>query len=373
MAEKTKLRLAVIAFTVAAVTLAAAPAQATDHTETQTLLEQYRAQTGLGAAVYAGDATEAWALSSGTAQPMRNRPITEDDHFRIASQTKTFTATVVMQLVDEGAAQLDAPIGRYLPGVVESDSVDGDAITVRQILQHTSGLPRDPVNPVSEPDGTYTEAELVRSALTQEPQFAPGTGWGYSNVNYLVAGMLVETLTGQTISAAITERIIEPLSLTETTFPEPGDRSLAEPYLPGYLGVRIGGVLFWSEATFARELSWWSGAGAMSSTMSDIAEFYQALLAGDVVSEESLEAMQTTVPSTIPEQEFGLGLIRWELSCGGEAWGHAGDLPTGHTSATLATEDGRSASIVTNLYVDRATSPSRGEVLDAALCEGASA
>lgn len=356
-----------------AMVLPGAPARAAGHEETQALLDQYRAQAGPGAAVHAGDAADSWTLSSGTAETLEQRPITEDDRFRIASQTKTFTAAVVLQLVDEGLVELDAPIDRYLPGVVEGDAYDGGAISVRQILQNTSGLPRDTLDPVAEPDGTYTDAELVRAALTQEPQFPPGTDWGYSNVNYFVAGMLVAEVTGRTIGEAITERIVEPLGLTGTAFPEPGDRSLGEPYLPGYIGVRVGPILFWHEATFDHELSLWSGAAAMSSTMSDAAEFYRALAAGEVVSRESLEQMQTTVPTEQPEVGYGLGLMSWELSCGGEAWGHVGDFTTGHTSATLATEDGRFASMVTNMYEFQTPDPSRGAVLDAALCESATA
>jgi D-alanyl-D-alanine carboxypeptidase len=121
-------------------TPAAAAARQTDHAATQAVLDQYLLQAGPGAAVHAGNATRAWTLTSGTATISGQRPIASTDHFRIGSQTKTFTAAVVLQLVDEGRVELDAPIARYLPGVV-TGNYDGNVITVRQLLQHQRDRP----------------------------------------------------------------------------------------------------------------------------------------------------------------------------------------------------------------------------------------
>jgi D-alanyl-D-alanine carboxypeptidase len=365
--------LPAIALAAVAGTLPAAPAQADDHAETQALLDQYQAYTGPGAAVHAGDETGAWTLDSGSASPFEQLPITEDHHFRAASQSKTFTAAVVLQLVDEGLVDLDAPIEQYLPGVVDDADHDGGAVSVRQLLQHTSGIARDPLNAVPEADGTYTLAELVRAGLAQPPQFAPGTGWGYSNVNYHLAGMLIESLTGRTVDEAVTERIIEPLDLTDTVFPVPGDRTLADPYLTGYQITHVGPFTFWIDRTFGMEISYYGAAGAVSSTMADLAAFYGALAAGDVVSPESLAEMRGTVAAPALGMDYGLGLIRLDLSCGGEAWGHAGNLHTGHASVTMTTDDGRFASVVTNTWPQSETAPTRYDVIDAALCEGATA
>ena len=363
------------ALAVAAATIPAAPAEAADHSPTQTLLTQYQRHAGPGAALYAGDGADAWTLNSGSATATGNRPIAPTDHFRAASQTKTFTAAVVLQLVDEGAVELDAPIERYLPGVVTGEHYDGDTITVRQILQHTSGIARDATGARPEPDGTYTLAELVRAGMNRPPLFAPGTSWEYSNVNYLIAGMLIERLTGQTVAAAITDRIIEPLGLTGTVFPDPGDRSLPAPYLRGYIGGRLGPFFFWYDATSNMEMSSISSGGAITSTLTDLATFQLALADGKVVSDAALAAMRETVtsPADTGVDGWGLGLVRLDLSCGGEAWGHAGDLTTGHTSVTMVTDDGRFASLVTNTYVNFDSAPTRYDVVDAALCEGASA
>lgn len=354
-----------------AVVLPASPAQAQDHGETQAMLDQYRSQAGPGAGLYAGDETGTWMLSSGTATIFQNRALTADDHFRIASQTKTFTAAVVLQLVDEGLVDLDAPIGQYLPGVVDNADYDGNAISVRQILQHTSGIARDAVGAAAEADGSYTLQELVRAGLAQPPQFAPGTDWGYSNVNYHLAGLLIEALTGQPVGEAITDRIIEPLGLTGTSYPVPDEGTLPSPYLNGYFGGRLGPFFFWRDVTFNQDMSFNGSAGAMTSTLRDIVAFDQALLAGKVVSSASLAEMRTTVPSTAYGADYGLGFMRWELSCGGEAWGHAGNIGTGHSSITMVTEDGRFASMVTNAWASSEPTVSRVDLLDAALCEQA--
>lgn len=354
-----------VVLALAAGTTAPAVAAPDDHAATKAVLDRYQAQAGPGAAVYAGDAGGTWTLSTGTARIGQNRPLTATDHFRIGSQTKTFTAAVVLQLVDEGLVALDAPIGRYLPGVV-TGNYDGDVITVRQLLQHTSGLVRDVRDAAANPDGTYALAELVRSAMDEPPQFAPGTGLGYSNVGYLVLGLLVERLTGRPVRDAITDRVVTPLGLTATSFPAPGSRALTDPYLPGYQGGRLGPLFFWVDATTVTELSFWSTAGAMASSMDDLVRFYRALLDGRVVSPAALAEMRRTVA---PDHSYGLALSRVPLSCGGVAWGHNGALPTGHYSITLLTDDGRFAALVTNGNVV-SSRPLSIEVLDSALCEG---
>lgn len=357
----------------AAMTAAIAPALATaaaaqpaTHPQTQAALNQYLTHAGPGAAVYAGDENGSWTVTAGSATSPATRPIAPTDHFRAASQTKTFTATMVMQLVDEGLVELDAPIERYLPGVVAGNGYDGDLITVRQILNHTSGIARDPRGPKANANGGYDLAELVRSGLTQAPLFAPGTDFAYSNVGYQVLGMLIERLTGQPYHQAIVDRIIQPLGLSETSYPLPGDRTLAEPYLTGYLGGRLGPVFFWYINTFGVEPSFVASAGAINSTLPDLVTFQRALADGDLVSQAALAQMRETTPH---QADYGLALMRLPLSCGGEAWGHAGDLTTGHSSVTMVTDDGRYASLVTNTMVSNSTEPTRGDVIDAALCE----
>ncbi|MFJ8910886.1 serine hydrolase domain-containing protein [Amycolatopsis sp. NPDC102389] len=369
MGTKTQ-RLAGVALAVAlAVPVAPAVAAETgDHAAVQTMLDRYQRQAGPGAAVHAGDGQGSWTLSSGSATTPGQRPITADDHFRIASQTKTFTAAVVLQLFDEGLVDLDAPIERYLPGVV-TGNYDGTVITVRRLLNHTAGFPHDPAGAKTKPDGTFDLATLVHAAMDDKPVSAPGA-YHYSNVGYLVLGLLIEKFTGQYVGDAITERIIEPVGLTETSFPPPGKRTLTSPYLPGYQGFQLGGGYFWVDMTTSFELSKWSASAAMESTLTDLAKFERALVSGAVVSRKALAEMRTVVPWTPGSPAgYGLGQFSIQLSCGGVAWGHDGALPTGHASLTLATDDGRFASVVTNSN-KLPTDPSGVDVANAALCEG---
>ncbi|ASO21179.1 D-alanyl-D-alanine carboxypeptidase [Actinoalloteichus hoggarensis] len=339
-----------------------------EHAATQAALDLYREVGGPGAAVYAGDVESAWTLTSGTAKIGQQRPITTTDHFRHGSQSKTFTAAVVMQLVDEGLVALDTPIETYLPGVV-TDNYDGGVITTRQLLAHTSGMVRDPRDARPSPDGTFELAELVRSAMDEPPQDAPGASVRYSNVGYLVLGLLIEELTGKPVGDVITERIIEPLGLEGTSFPARGERALRDPFVPGYLIVRVPPLVFWTEVTTSTELSVWAASGGMESTLEDSVRFFQALLAGDVVSESALAEMRDTVPY-LNGYGMGLGLNDRQLSCGGTAWFKHGALGTGHTSVTAVTDDGRFASLVTNAMVTTEVATARADaVLDAALCE----
>ncbi|WP_091287799.1 serine hydrolase domain-containing protein [Amycolatopsis xylanica] len=353
-------------------TVPAQAAPAADHADTQAVLDSYQANEGPGAAVHAGNRTSSWDLHSGTADITVKRPIGANDQFRIGSQTKTFTAVVVLQLVDEGKVELDAPIERYLPGVVSGNGYDGTKISVRQILQHTSGIARDANNPEPSPDGTYGLREVVRAGLTNPPQFAPGTSWGYSNINFAVAGLLIEQVTGMAVGDAITARIIKPLGLTRTSYPRGGDRKLDGPYLPGYRGGRIGPFYYWADSTFSVELTLFATAGAMASTEQDMTTFTQALADGKLMSPAMRAQMRTTVPMIgwPAGNRYGLGLWQLDLSCGGQAWGHGGDLQTGHSSGTFATDDGRHAAVVSNgtLYVSNPRPTSRFKVIDSALC-----
>ncbi|MEK8143420.1 serine hydrolase domain-containing protein [Streptomyces sp. M10(2022)] len=162
-----------------------------DHAATLAALKTFQANAGPGAGVHAGDGTASWTLSAGTGTINTNRPIQATESYRIGSQTKTFTATAVLQLVEEGKVSLESPIEQYLPGVVTGNGHDGNAITVRQLLQHTSQIPVNSPNPQAGPDGTYTLAALVKDGLSRPRVSAPGT-FEYSNTNYEILGMLLE-------------------------------------------------------------------------------------------------------------------------------------------------------------------------------------
>ncbi|MFD0569328.1 serine hydrolase domain-containing protein [Kitasatospora gansuensis] len=172
---------------------------AADHPATLAALKTFQAAAGPGAGVYAGNATGSWSLSAYTGTINTTKPIQSNEYFRAGSQTKTFTAATVLQLVDEGKVSLDTGIETYLPGVVTGNGYDGTRITVRHLLRQTTGIPQyDPLGSlnVAEPDGTFKLATLVREGLKRAPGSAPGTAFAYSNTNYLILGMLIEKVTG---------------------------------------------------------------------------------------------------------------------------------------------------------------------------------
>ncbi|WP_030871025.1 serine hydrolase domain-containing protein [Streptomyces sp. NRRL S-37] len=347
----------------------------TDHSATLAALKAFQAAAGPGAAVHAGNADESWTLSAGTGTVNANRPIKADEHIRIGSQTKTFTAVVVLQLAEEGRVSLDLPIDDYLPGVVTGNGYDGTRITVRHLLQHTGGLgaytPSPGLKtPPSNPDGTFSLSTIVRYALDASPPVsAPGEGFTYSNTDYYILGMLIEKLTGQPVHQAVTERVIEPIGLPRTTFPAPGDRTLPAPAVSGYHGIRVGPLYAWIPAV-SYDPSLFSSAGAMISTLEDLTAFYQALANGKVLSAKSLAEMRTA-RQVNPGRGYGLGLQTYEPSCGGTARGHSGGVP-GYQTFTLTMDDGRYVSIVTNLLMQVGQPDAQlVKLLDTALCEDA--
>ncbi|WP_182113106.1 MULTISPECIES: serine hydrolase [unclassified Actinotalea] len=264
-----------------------------------------------------------------------------DGEVRIASNTKTFTAAVVLQLVGEGSVDLDAPIETYLPGLVRGEGIDGNAITVRQLLQHTSGLPN--YTAVTSGDSFATRdryvpaRDLTDIAFAEAPLFAPGEGWSYSNTNYTLLGMLIERVTGRPYAEQVTERIIEPLGLEHTYVPDVGEREIRGAHPRGYHPTESGEL----EDLTEMDPSIAGAAGMIVSTPSELAAFFTALVGGELLEPAQLEAMQQMVemPEEYPGDGYGLGLMRTTLSCGVVLWGHGGDIE-GYATRGGVTEDG---------------------------------
>ncbi|HEV7950111.1 MAG TPA: serine hydrolase domain-containing protein [Glaciihabitans sp.] len=253
-----------------------------------------------------------------------------DGEVRIASNTKMYVAVVVLQLVEEGLVELDAPIETYLPGLLRGTGIDGTAITVRQLLQHTSGLPEyaDKVaaDAFAAQNVYISPRDMLDVALERPANFAPGEQWQYSNTNYLTLGLLVERLTERPLAEQIHDRIVKPLNLKHTYLPTPGEREIRGEHPSGY-HVTTEGEL--REITTMDPAFGWA-AGAMVASPSELNRFMQAVLGGELLSESSLTEMQTDVfagDELWPEATYGLGLQSYPLSCGGVAWGHGGDIP----------------------------------------------
>jgi D-alanyl-D-alanine carboxypeptidase len=218
-----------------------------------------------------------------------------DQRFRIGSVTKTFTATVVLQLVEEGKLRLDGALADYLPGVVPR----GDEVTIRHLLQHRSGLAnytdypswRAPRSPSRQP------IDILRFAGSKPLAFKPGSQVRYSNTNYIALGLVIEKVTGRTYAEELEQRIFRPLGLEHTELPEMWR-------LPDLHDAGINPNVPWA-------------AGAIVSSVRDLSRFYSALLSGRILSNASLATMKKTIYGA------GLGVFATELPCG-RAWGHDG-------------------------------------------------
>ena len=288
------------------------------------------------------DGHRTWNLAAGVADLDTGRPVRPWFRQRVGSVTKTFVATTVLQLVGERRVRLDAPIARYLPGLVPGDL--GRQVTVRMLLNHTSGLGE--YDRVLIPDAealarqqfrTVTPYELIRIGLSQPPTNAPGERWSYSNTNYIILGLLIERLTGHRYATEVSRRIIGPLHLRDTYFPGT-DPYIRGPHSKAYVQWTDGSMRDFSDFN----MSWAWAAGELISTMADLNRFYRALLTGRLLSPALLAQMQTTVPFDpgMPEQGgYGLGLYWVPLPCG-RAWGHNGGV-IGYTTDSFHRADAR--------------------------------
>jgi D-alanyl-D-alanine carboxypeptidase len=297
--------------------------------------------------------------------------VPKDGQIRAGSNTKAFTAVVVLQLVAEKKIVLDAPVDTYLPGLLRGEGIDGRHITVRQLLQHTSGLPDYMASPVFAdfPAVRYRYFEprdLLDGALEQEAHFSPGAKWEYSNTNYLVAGLIIQKVTGRPVGEEIDRRIIDRIGLRRTFFPAPGETTLREPHPKGYEQETADGPLV-DYTTMDMSMAW--AAGAVVSTNSDLNRFYAALLGGELLPPAQLAQMRTTVPAEArgPGVRYGLGLTSTPLSCGGAYWGHGGTA-LGYRTRGGVTEDGRAAGIAVTTAPTGAASQRVEAAVDTALC-----
>ncbi len=330
-------------------TVTTAAAAADTKSPVQDSLDALVSQEKFPAALaWVGDSRGSTSLVAGSARLDRRVPVPRDGRVRAGSNTKTFTAVVVLQLVAEGKVELDAPIEKYLPGLVRGEGIDGHAITVRQLLQHTSGLPNYTAylgveNFEDVQHKFFQPHDLLAAALAHPAEFAPGTKWEYSNTNYLLAGLLIEHVTGRPVQEQITERVIRKAGLRDTYWPQPGDQTIQGPHPHGYALANSTGT----KVVDATEMdpSWGGAAGQLISTPSDLAKVDRALLEGRLLPPAQLAEMRKTVDAPLfPGWQYGLGVFRVPLSCGGVYWGHGGDID-GYETRGGATEDGRSVGL----------------------------
>ncbi|MET8407070.1 serine hydrolase domain-containing protein [Streptomyces sp. NPDC005195] len=350
---------------------------AADHAATVRAMETAVRSGVPGVTATAGDRRGTWSATTGVGDLRTGAPRGESDRYRVGSITKTFVSTVLLQLEAEGRLSLDDTVDRWLPGLVRGHGNDGREVTVRRLLNHTSGIfdyteDEDFVRTYFLKDGflrhrydTKSPAELVGIAMAHRPVFAPGASWSYSNTNYILAGMVIAKVTGHSYATEIERRVIAPLGLratsvpgTRTTLPHPSSRAYAK------LAATTTGPTY--DVT-ALNPSLASSAGGMISDFSDLNRFYSALLRGRLLPPEQLKEMKTTVAvEGIPNARYGLGLIDRTLGCGVHVWGHDGGIH-GSTSSATTTADGRH-SLAFNFNGD--WSGDGDAVIDAEYCPG---
>lgn len=281
-------------------------------------------------------------------------PVPREGQVRIGSVTKTFTAVVVLQLAGEGKIRLDDPVEAYLPNLVRGKGIDGRQITVRQLLQHTSGLPEyeDDVTKDILERRYLSPRDALDVALGHEAVFTPGTKYGYSSTNYLVAGLIVQKVTGRPFTEEIDKRVIARIGLRHTYFPAPGETIIRERHPQGYRQDQPGAPLR-NVTDIDPSASW--VAGEMVSTNSDLNDFFSELLKGEgnlLLDKAQLAQMRTTVPMGKDGYNAGLGIISTPLKCDDKpdrvAWGHSGAIP-GYGTWAAATDDGHAASVTMTL------------------------
>jgi D-alanyl-D-alanine carboxypeptidase len=317
--------------------------------------------------------------TSGVANLDSRKPVNGNGFFRIGSNTKTFLSVVVLQLVAEHRLSLDDTVGHWLPGVVHGNGSDGGKITVRDLLQHTSGLhdyTDDLQAQITSPEAyrklefhQFSRQDLLDIALAHRPDNAPGAAWNYSNTNYILLGMVIEKVTHDSWVNQVTRRIIIPLGLRHTYAPGTSTR-LPAPHATGYLifdkDTRID--------TTAENMSWADSAGALISTAADLTRFWSAIGRGALLGPAQTREMRQTVPATggdsasVPGSRYGLGIFFIPLSCGGGYWSHEGDVPGYNTIGAVSSDARTTVALSVNSNVDDPVLAAEYELVDHVMC-----
>ncbi|MBV1850730.1 serine hydrolase domain-containing protein [Catellatospora tritici] len=285
-----------------------------------------------------------WTQTFGRQAVVGNAPVTVDDRFRIGSNTKTMTGTVLLQLAQEGKIGLDDPVSKYQPQVP-----NGDNITIAQLLEMRSGLYNYSEDEQfnaridNDPGYVWQPEELLSIAFAKPPYFAPGAGFHYSNTNLILAGLIIEQLTGGTLQDAYQQRIFGPLGLGQTLLPPAADASIPAPHPQGYMfGTNVStlndpalppaeqaaaakGDLLPRDVTDSSP-SWTWAAGGVISTAADLTRYVTALVGGGLLDPAMQKTrMDSIKPIPTPDHAdvgYGLAIVKF-----GPLYGHDGQIP----------------------------------------------
>ncbi|MEV1246265.1 serine hydrolase domain-containing protein [Nonomuraea sp. NPDC049750] len=356
--------MATVAASVMAAPETSSAAIAPGHAEVQRALDRAVTEGGLpGILAEVRDGRRSWFGSAGVADTRTGRKRLPQERFRIGSASKAFTATVILQLSAEHRLSLDDTVEKWLPGVVKGNGNDGAEITIRQLLNHSSGIfnygnDEEAFAKFVGPEffkhryEKYRPEQLVKIAMSHPPYFGPGQGFGYSNTNYILAGMIIERVTGRTLAGEISRRIVRPLALTGTYLPG-DDTVIRGPHARHYSTLFVTGpdAKIYDVTEMNASTGW--AAGGMVSTVRDLDRFVSALLRGRLLAPAERREMFTTVSTGggwIPNTTYGLGVFSQKLSCGVTVWGVGGAI-SGSYSYAMGSRDGRRM-VVSNVNGD---------------------
>ncbi|MFI9366530.1 serine hydrolase domain-containing protein [Kitasatospora sp. NPDC053057] len=291
--------------------------------------------------------------AAGTAELGTARQRLAEEQIRVGSITKTFTATIVLQLAAEYVLGLDDTVEKWLPGLIRGNGHDGNTITIRHLLGHRSGLfaftlDEDMLRRYASPEmlghrfDRWTPEELVKISLAHKPDFAPGEGFAYSNTNFVLAGLIIEKATGMSYADVLELRILRPLKLT-STYPAGKETVFRGPHTHSYsrLTVQESDAPVYDVTEL--DATYGFATGELISTTGDLTAFLGELLGGRLLPPAQLDEMLTMTP--VPDgvwldgYSYGLGLSSFELPCGTTVFGHGGMI-TGNWSYLYGTRDG---------------------------------
>lgn len=294
--------------------------------------------------------TRTWTAGFGVSNLEQNTPMRPDMHMRIGSVTKTMTATVVLQLIDEGSFTLDETLSTLLPNVAGSIP-NAERITIRHLLSMRSGIfnvvEDESFFPqvLADPTRPWTPQEMIALVAKHDPEFEPGEDFSYSNTNFVLLGLIIEDRTGQPIAEALDRRLFGPLGMARTSLPD--DETLPEPFAHGYITDPRQDTGELADFTVFNATAAWA-AGGVVSTVGDLQLWLKALVDGSLLSDELQRERLTFIPvkrdPSEPSYGYGLGIANLDGQIG-----HDGSVLGYNSLAVYRPETEESTIVLANL------------------------